>query len=82
MLDKKRGPNSLVLQVLLPSICSLLGVCEKHCLQRKMQNVNEFHERTVTAAECVTNEVLSSAWQETEYCLEVCHATNGAQTEF
>jgi hypothetical protein len=38
------------------------GFVEKHCLQRKMQNMNEFHERTVTAAECFTNEVLSSTW--------------------
>jgi hypothetical protein len=45
-----------------------------------MQNVNEFHERTVIAAECDTNEVLTSTWQETEYCLEVYHVTNGTHT--
>jgi hypothetical protein len=32
-----------------------------------MQNVNELHDRIVRVAECVTNEVLTSTWRQTEY---------------
>jgi len=34
----------------------------------------------VKAAECVTNEILVSNWRETEYRLNMCHASNGAHT--
>jgi len=49
--------------------------------REKMQNVNELHYRIIRAAECVTNEMLTSTWQETEYDLDVCHATNSAHSE-
>jgi hypothetical protein len=49
---------------------------------KKVQNVNELRDRTVRAAECVTNEMLVSTWQETEHCLDVCRATDGAHIEF
>jgi hypothetical protein len=39
-----------------------------------MQSVNEFHKRTVRAAEC-------SSWRETEYHLEVCLAPDSAHVE-
>jgi len=32
-------------------------------------------DRIVRAAECVTNEILAITWRETEYHLDVCHAT-------
>jgi len=35
----------------------------------------------IGAAECVTSDMLASAWQETEYCLDVCYATHGAHNE-
>jgi len=44
-------------------------------------NLNELHDRTVRAAECVTNEMLDSTQQETEYCLDVCHTINGGHIE-
>jgi hypothetical protein len=28
--------------------------------------------------ECIISEMLASTWRETEYCLNVCHATSGA----
>jgi hypothetical protein len=40
-----------------------------------MQNVNELRDRIVRAAECITNEMFSSTWPETEYRLDVCRAT-------
>jgi hypothetical protein len=39
-----------------------------------VQNFKEFREKIIRAAECVTNEMLSSG-------LHVCRATNGAHTE-
>jgi hypothetical protein len=47
----------------------------------KVQNVNELFDTIVTTAECITNEMLASTWWGTEYCLDVCHATNSAHTE-
>jgi hypothetical protein len=46
-----------------------------------VQNVNELRDRIVEAAVYVTSETLANIWQETKYCLEVCHATNGAHIE-
>jgi hypothetical protein len=43
-----------------------------------VQNVNEFHNRIVTAEEGIINEVPANTWQETEYCLNVYSVTNGA----
>jgi hypothetical protein len=40
--------------------------------------VNELRDRTVRAAECVTNEMSASTWRETEYRLDVCRVTDGA----
>jgi len=47
----------------------------------EVQNVNELRDRIVEAAVYVTSETLANIWQETKYCLEVCHATNGAHIE-
>jgi hypothetical protein len=43
--------------------------------------VNELCDRSdriITAAECVTNEMLSRTWRENLYCFDVCRATDGA----
>jgi hypothetical protein len=40
--------------------------------------MNELLDRIVRAAECVTNEMLASSWQENLYCFDVCRATDGA----
>jgi hypothetical protein len=45
-----------------------------------VQNVNELRNRTVRAAECVTNEMHVSTWLETEHRLDVCSVTNGAHS--
>jgi hypothetical protein len=49
--------------------------------REKLQNVIDFRDRIVTAAECVTNEMFVSTWRETEYRLDVCRATNYAHIE-
>jgi hypothetical protein len=48
----------------------------------KLQNVNEFNERTITAAGCVTSEMSANTLQDNEYCLDVCCASNGSHIEF
>jgi len=40
-----------------------------------VQNVNQLHDRIVRAAESVTNEMFASTCPETEYRLDMCHAT-------
>jgi len=35
----------------------------------------------IRAAECITSEMIANTWQETEYHLDVCHATSGAHIE-
>jgi len=32
-------------------------------------------------ADCITNEMHASTWQEIEHCLDVCCTTNGAHTD-
>jgi hypothetical protein len=49
--------------------------------RKKVQNVNELRDRIVRAAKCVTNEMLTSMWRETEYRLDVCRTTNGAHID-
>jgi len=44
----------------------------------KVQNINEIRDRIVRSAECITNEVLASTWQEAECCLDVCSANGVA----
>jgi hypothetical protein len=34
-----------------------------------VQNANKLHDRIVRAAKCITSEMLSNIWWETEYCL-------------
>jgi len=46
-----------------------------------VQNVNELRDRIVRAARCVANEMATSTCPQTEYHLDVCHATNGAHIE-
>jgi hypothetical protein len=51
-----------------------------HC-KKKWQNASELHHRIIRVADHVINEMLANIRQETEYCFDVCHATNGAHTE-
>jgi hypothetical protein len=50
-------------------------------LSLNVQNMNELRGRIVKAAECVTNEMLTSTWRQTGYRLDVCRAINGAHIE-
>jgi hypothetical protein len=43
--------------------------------REKVENVNELRDRTVRAAECVNNEMLTNGWQDTVYLLGVCRTT-------
>jgi hypothetical protein len=49
--------------------------------RESMQDVIELRHRIITVAECITNEMIASTWRETEYCLDVCSATNDDHTE-
>jgi predicted DNA-binding ribbon-helix-helix protein len=57
------------------------GFVKNIAYREKLQTVNELCDRIVSAAECVTNEVLASTCPETEYRLYVCRATNSAHIE-
>jgi hypothetical protein len=46
-----------------------------------VENVNELCERIIRAAMCVTVELLANIRWETECCLDVCYAVNGAHIE-
>jgi len=61
--------------------CFLLEFIKDIIFHEKVQNVNELHDRIVRAAECVTNKMLSSTFQETEYHLDVGHVINTANIE-
>jgi hypothetical protein len=43
--------------------------------------VSELCDKIVRVAEYVTNEMLANTWHETEYCFDVCRATNGVHIE-
>jgi len=46
-----------------------------------MQNMKELCDRIIRAVVYVTSEMTTNTQQETEYCLDVCHATEGANTK-
>jgi hypothetical protein len=56
----------------------LVGFVKYTVNHEKVKNVNELHDRIIRGPECVTSEVVANTWQETEYHLDVCCATNGA----
>jgi hypothetical protein len=43
--------------------------------------MSELCDRIIRVAQCITNEILVNNWQETEYCLHMCCATNDAIIE-
>jgi hypothetical protein len=43
-----------------------------------MQTVNKLSDRIIRAA---TNQMLANTWQETEYCLDMCCATNSPHVD-
>jgi hypothetical protein len=43
--------------------------------------VNELCDRIVRDAECIMSEMLGTTWQEADYWLDVCCATNGTHIE-
>jgi hypothetical protein len=60
---------------LTPLYFSSRGLKKTLLYHERVKNVNELRDRIVTAAECVTNEMLPSTCPETEYRLDVCRAT-------
>jgi len=50
-------------------------------IKKKVQNVNELHDRILRAEECITNEMLANIWHETEYFFHVHCTINNAHTE-
>jgi hypothetical protein len=47
-----------------------------------IHNIQHLKQRIREPAACVTPDVLGLVWQEMEYRLDVCRATNAAHTEF
>jgi hypothetical protein len=79
----KGGPTAWPLHslVLTPLVLLLCGFVNKITNHETVQNVNELHDRIITAAECSTKEMLASTRQKSEYHLDVYHTTNGAHTD-
>jgi hypothetical protein len=75
VVEKERGAHSLapLFSRIGSSEFFLLGVCKRH-YHEEMQNVKAFLNRIAEDAECITNEILASYWQEIEHCLSLCSA--------
>jgi hypothetical protein len=58
-----------------------LGVCEANRLQCSYSQHSTLETANQGVAASVTPDVLGRVWQELEYCLDVCRATNVAHIE-
>lgn len=52
--------------------------CEKLVYSEEIRDINHIRERIVAIVASVTPEMLASTWEELDYHLDVCRATNGA----
>jgi hypothetical protein len=54
----------------------------KNCVYgEKIRNLQHLWDRITTAIATVTPDIIKRTWQEIEYHLDVCRATNGAHIE-
>jgi hypothetical protein len=58
-----------------------LGYVKRIVYSIRVDNIQHLKQRIREAAASVTPDVLGRVWQEMEYRLDVCRATNGAHTE-
>jgi hypothetical protein len=85
-LNRKWGVNSLVplfsrLYTLRFLDFIFWGFAKDTACQENVESMNELCERIASPPVCVTNKMSANTCWETEYCFEVCSATNGAHTE-
>jgi hypothetical protein len=40
--------------------------------REKSAKLNEFRDKIIRAAECITNEMLANTWRDIEYRLDIC----------
>jgi hypothetical protein len=68
-LDREGGPIAWPPRSpdLSPLDSCFRGFVKDTVYREKLQNMNEFRGRTIRAAECVTNEMLTNTWPETKY---------------
>ena len=59
----------------------LWGYIKNIVYAEKIRNIQHLQERTTSAIETVTRDMIQKTWQVIEFCLDVSRATNGAHTE-
>jgi hypothetical protein len=59
----------------------LVGLCEEHCYQVKINDLQRLIARISVAMTTVILNMLQATWNEVEYRLDICRATKGAHIE-
>jgi len=65
-------------QISLHLIFFLWGYIKNIVYAEKIRNIQHLQERITSAIETVTRDMIQKTWQEIEFGLNVCRATNGA----
>ncbi|GBO36066.1 hypothetical protein AVEN_187629-1 [Araneus ventricosus] len=59
----------------------LWGYVKQHVYSERINDINHLEQRITDVIHSVTADVLTRVWQELDYRLDVCRATNGAHIE-
>ncbi|GBO08300.1 hypothetical protein AVEN_171614-1 [Araneus ventricosus] len=54
------------------------GYVKQHVYSERINDINHFKQRITDVIHTVTPDVLTRVWEELDYRLDVCRATNGA----
>ncbi|GBM37372.1 hypothetical protein AVEN_48145-1 [Araneus ventricosus] len=60
---------------------SLWGYVKQHVYIERISDINHLKQRITVIIHSVTPDVLTRVWEELDYRLDVCRATNGAHIE-
>ncbi|GBN75140.1 hypothetical protein AVEN_15164-1 [Araneus ventricosus] len=79
------GGYAGVLSPLSPDITPLdfylWGYVKQHVYSGRINDINHLKQRITDVIRSVTPDVLTRVWEELDYRLDVCRATNGAHIE-
>ncbi|GBM66040.1 hypothetical protein AVEN_39592-1 [Araneus ventricosus] len=59
----------------------LWGYVKQHVYSERINDINHLKQRITDVIHSVTPDVLTRVWEELDYRLDVCRATNGAHIE-
>ncbi|GBN47864.1 hypothetical protein AVEN_115461-1 [Araneus ventricosus] len=59
----------------------LWGYVKQHVCSERINDINHLKQRIMDVIHSVTPGVLTCVWEELDYHLDVCRATNGAHVE-